>query len=783
MAGVVAILGLSDTSVTESASQQEHWEAEEDDEEDFDHAVMGHSFSTATVESEEHCKQEIEPVHLEVPEEDGGGTKTSATESEWEEVEQQEPESPSQGGGGLRGEADRILVGGEFPTLNINILLIGSRGDVQPFVALGKVLVQYGHRVRISTHTNFEKFVKEHGLDYYPLKGDPQSLMDFAVKHPDMVTLSPAEITKQSQHMKEIFFSVWDACTKNQDDDNPYRPDILISNPPVQVHVHVAQALQIPLRIFFTMPWTPTQAFPHPMHTYGLGTVYSNKNSYKVMEWMMWVGMKSLINELRSSKLGLPEVMNAATWLRSEHIPHVYCMSEAVVPTPEDWKDKQKNIHQCGFFFLETANNYEPPEDLAAFINDKSSGLPLAYVGFGSITGVDAKALTATVLDAVKVANIRAIVSAGWLGLEHTDTPDNVKFIGSCPHDWLFPQMDMVVHHGGAGTTANGLRFGKPTVIVHFFGDQPFWGEAVHKCGAGPESIPYKQLNVARLSQALVACSTPEIIKKAKEVGDTILHENGVHTACKIFHDTLPLDSQRRWLCTIAENEKWYPGAGWTSDKWTSLHGTYVLSKEAYETEVASNPNWKWADEWQTVISAKTDQQGWMYGQDMNKLKKIKWTTESTKWSNVRRRIWKRPKLHVSQVAPGVHEAIQSTGSAVAQIAPPASPPTALADDELIVKIYENERWFVGRGWGKHRFPTDRKRYTDKTGHVNKDPNGPPPAGYNWAGMWTVDKTTQECDQHGWRYAVDYPAHFHGGKPKWCDAVRRRVLYRIARKL
>jgi UDP:flavonoid glycosyltransferase YjiC (YdhE family) len=131
-------------------------------------------------------------------------------------------------------------------------------------------------------------------------------------------------------------------------------------------------------------------------------------------------------------------------------------------------------IDVVGFFFLDLATKYKPPQDLLDFL---AAGPPPVYIGFGSIVVDDPEAMTQTIFDAVTAAGVRAIVSKGWGGLgrdQGLSVPDNVYIIGNCPHDWLFLRVSVVVHHGGAGTTAAGLKAGKPTIVVPFFGDQPF---------------------------------------------------------------------------------------------------------------------------------------------------------------------------------------------------------------------------------------------------------------------------------------------------------------------
>jgi UDP:flavonoid glycosyltransferase YjiC (YdhE family) len=165
------------------------------------------------------------------------------------------------------------------------------------------------------------------------------------------------------------------------------------------------------------------------------------------------------------------------------------------------------------------------------------SGPPPVYIGFGSMAGRDPERRAEIALEALKRSGQRGVLLTGWGGLQPRDLPDDVYAVDSVPHDWLFPQMAAVVHHGGAGTTAAGLRAGTPTVIVPFFGDQPFWGRRVAELGVGPAPIPQKQLSVERLAAAIrTAAGDPAMRARAQELGRRIRQEDGVARAVEVFH-------------------------------------------------------------------------------------------------------------------------------------------------------------------------------------------------------------------------------------------------------
>ncbi|KAI8852334.1 hypothetical protein BC829DRAFT_73814 [Chytridium lagenaria] len=439
------------------------------------------------------------------------------------------------------------------PAMSIVIMIVGSRGDVQPFIALGKELKKYGHRVRLATHGIFRQFVMENGLEFYPLAGDPNELMAYMVKNPGLLpsfeSVKAGDIGKKRKMIEAILDSTYKACVSADPEDplqTPFVCHAIISNPPAFGHIHCAQRLFVPCHIFFTMPWSPTKAFPHPLVNVNYtksSRPITNMFSYELVEFMTWEGLGDVINNFRKQSLGLPKIPStvAPSMLKNLEVPHTYTWSEALIPKPSDWGP---HIDIVGFFFLDLASNYTPPPDLVEFLN---AGPPPVYIGFGSIVVDDPDALTQVIFDAVEKAGVRALVSKGWGGLggEQLQVPSSVYLIGNCPHDWLFQHVSAVVHHGGAGTTAAGLKAGKPTIIVPFFGDQPFWGAMVASIGAGPAPIHNKKLNAIRLASAITFAILPETIEAAKNAAIQIKSENGVVEGARSFHRHLPLQAMR----------------------------------------------------------------------------------------------------------------------------------------------------------------------------------------------------------------------------------------------
>ncbi|RMJ22522.1 glycosyltransferase family 1 protein [Aspergillus sp. HF37] len=454
-----------------------------------------------------------------------------------------------------------------FPlTLNIVIHVVGSRGDVQPFVALGQELRKHGHRVRLATHCAFRAFVRSHGLEFFNIGGDPEEMMAFMVRNPgllpDFQTIRSGGLQHHRECVKVMVCGCWRACyqtgegmgmaaldEEEEDGDDRARPfvaDAIIANPPSFAHVHCAEKLGIPLNIMFTMPWTATQAFPHPLANVqrkSTNRSVANFVSYALVEMILWQGLGDIFNTFRKKELGLAplDATRAPGFAHQLKIPYTYLWSPALLPKPDDWGDL---VDICGFSFLPSKTDYTAPDDLAEFL---AAGPPPVYIGFGSIVVDNPAGLTRAVLDAVRISGQRAIVSKGWgqLGGESVDIPDNVLLLGSVPHDWLFRRVSCVVHHGGAGTTATGLALGRPTIVVSFFGDQLFWGSIVARAGAGPRPIPYRELSADKLAAAIGTALDGATQRRAAEIGDQMQSECGVLNTANSFHHHLDLDRLR----------------------------------------------------------------------------------------------------------------------------------------------------------------------------------------------------------------------------------------------
>ena len=436
------------------------------------------------------------------------------------------------------------------PPVSIVIMVVGSRGDIQPFIPIGRRLAER-HRVRIATHREFRPLVEKAGLEFYPLGGNPHEMMEYIVKTggsiiPNRLDQLWEDVPKKRAMIAEILASTWRACTEadpEQPGARPFRADLIVANPPSYGHIHCAEALHIPLHMIFTMPWSATRSFPHPFAQIdpSVHRPVENFFSYGVIDLIVWTGINDLVDEFRKKTLKLPPLTltDGAALLEDHEVPFTYLWPESLVPKPEDWGP---HIDLANFIQYEQAQTYEPPQALLDFL---AAGEPPIYVGFGSVVAQDPVGLTRTIFTALERAGSRGIVAEGWAHLGGGTLPPNVFVIGDTPHDWLFQHCRAVCHHGGAGTTSAGLRAGLPTVVVPFFGDQFFWGQVVCEAGAGPEPIPIGQLDANTLAAAFTACASQEMRAHAGELGAKLRETDGAELVVQSLYRHLPVEAMR----------------------------------------------------------------------------------------------------------------------------------------------------------------------------------------------------------------------------------------------
>jgi sterol 3beta-glucosyltransferase len=399
--------------------------------------------------------------------------------------------------------------------MHITILALGSRGDVQPYATLGSGLKAAGHQVRFITFESFTALVADHGLDFHPIRGNAQALVAGAGAN----TLA----------LVRSFGSLAEGYARDLSAPQLGETDLLINQLPAGLYgLDLAEKYRLPLLLAAVIPLARTNSFPL-MGFPSLRLPGYNQATYRLGEQMTWQMFRGVINRWRRQTLKLPPLPFGGYFHQLEacRTPILNGFSPQVVERPADWGE---HIHISGYWFRDDPA-WQPPADLQAFIE---KGSPPIFIGFGSMPIRDPGRTTSIILAALKQSGQRGILLGGWGGLGNETLPDTVFRIKYAPYGWLFPRMAMLIHHGGSGTTAFGLRAGIPSAVVPFVFDQFYWGERIAALGAGPR--PIRRLTVDRLSEAIQrGVSDPGMCQKAAELGEKIRAETGMENAIQVI--------------------------------------------------------------------------------------------------------------------------------------------------------------------------------------------------------------------------------------------------------
>lgn len=405
----------------------------------------------------------------------------------------------------------------------------GTRGDVQPYVALGKKLKESGVEVRVATADSFKGMVEQAGLEFYGVSIDLQQLLDAILEKNRSNPITQAlEFRKHIAPLLETNVEEFSHAAQDA--------DALLYTPATFIANHVARYLGIkPISAEMQPAMRATGEFrssivpPLPHVENDRLRAIRNRLSHVFAHESYWHVFKSQINSILTNDLGLGPVssLNSIDYDKTGYTEPVLCgWSKHVLPRPTSWPD---NVHVTGYWFLDTASDYDPPPELIDFLD---SGPAPVCVGFGSTTDMDPQHVADSLTTAIRNTKDRAILLSGWSQLDSVKLPDEVLVLQEAPHDWLYPRARAAIHHGGAATVGASLRAGLPTVTIPFWFDQFFWGETVTAIGAGPQHIPAKKLSSERLSAALHSATTDKRIShRARSIADAIGEEDGLSNA------------------------------------------------------------------------------------------------------------------------------------------------------------------------------------------------------------------------------------------------------------
>ncbi|SEE56529.1 glycosyltransferase [Jiangella alba] len=419
------------------------------------------------------------------------------------------------------------------------VLTDGTRGDVQPFVALASALRTAGHRVTLVGPESSMSLATEHDVPFVPLTDSARTEI---VERRAPNTVGRNGLMRMHLALRIIRENRMKPSGKLRElaDASARGADVLVHHTNVPGH-HLAEWLGIPAVPVCPFPyWVPTSSFPDPTLPFALPPSL-NRASYGLNKalptnLLLRLYSKKHLSRWRRDALRLPARRGQHDLFRrpdGERVTFLQAFSRHMLPAPVTYPDW---VETTGFWYLPASPGWSPPAGLAEFVND---GEPPIFVGFGSMVGADPRRTTRVVADALRNTKSRAVVATAWGGLDPDGFGEDVFCLEQVPFDWLFPRVSVVVHHGG-GTIGAALSAGRPQVLCPFMFDQPFNAQCMHDIGVAPPPQPERDLTADGLAKAInVALTDDGMAQRAAEVGRRIRDEDGLGAAVRTIESAV----------------------------------------------------------------------------------------------------------------------------------------------------------------------------------------------------------------------------------------------------
>ena len=408
------------------------------------------------------------------------------------------------------------------------LLTVGSLGDVQPFVALALRLRAGGHEAVLAAPAAFSGLADAYDVPFVPLELDMSEVGEtgtdrHGLRH--MVRFCQAMGRRAAAALPGLEAAAAGGA------------DIVVHHPVLPLGQHLAEMLGVPAVVAQPMPaLVPTREFPSavwPCRAPGI----LNRPSYRVTRRLTGAWCRKDVDHWRRDVLALPRRRgrhNPLTDQNGAPVTVLHAFSAHVVPRPADWP---ATAHVTGYWLLPAAPGWAPPRRLAEFLE---AGGPVVYVGFGSMPGLDPARMAVSIMTAAGKTGVRAVVASLDPALRRLLPSGRFLVIRDAPHDWLFPRVQAVVHHGGSGTTAAALAAGRPQVIWPFGVDQPFWARRMASLGVAPPALPVRALTGRTLTAVLDrALGDPRMAQRAAALGSLVRAEDGTGRAVSCLEDVL----------------------------------------------------------------------------------------------------------------------------------------------------------------------------------------------------------------------------------------------------
>lgn len=398
--------------------------------------------------------------------------------------------------------------------MRFTVVTYGSEGDTRPLVGICAELMARGHQVRLWADRSTLASAEQTRVPHAALAGDIRAATEEGgalrrlMRRGDNVT----GLLRATARLVNHSAGAWMAALM---DDARDADAVLFSGLASYVGLSVAEAYGLPAVGLGLWPIVPTSEFPSPLMAPGSVPRCFAKLSHRTVNGLIWRLFRDGVNQARCAHGLAPR---RHSW---DGYPVAYGISPSLVRPPRDWPER---IKMCGAWTTRQPEDWLPPPDLLAFLADGPKPL---YFGFGSMVGFDRSRVLAAVIGAAQ--GRRAVFSPGWSGIQADELPSNFHVVGPLPHQWLFPRMAVIVHHGGAGTTHTAARAGVPSVVVPFAADQFFWADRLRRAGVAPP--PLKRARLCGKSLRAGVDVALDMADRARALGRAMAGEDGVPVA------------------------------------------------------------------------------------------------------------------------------------------------------------------------------------------------------------------------------------------------------------
>jgi sterol 3beta-glucosyltransferase len=423
--------------------------------------------------------------------------------------------------------------------MKIAMATAGTRGDIEPYVALTHALTEAGHTVAFTAPSDAAGLVAGTDARFVPMDIDLHAIV---ASEEGRRWLAAGDVGTFLVSLGRVFSAAWVTISESVLAVAEHS-DILVTAVNAEDYGYaVAQARGIPIVPVHLVPWLPTGEYPNPLTPPdvpdGPDTAQRNLETFRIAEEIWWQGKRDNIGDFRRS-LGLDQApCSLIGWLPELGLPVLNAFSGEVVRRPADWSAQHM---MTGFWRLPTEvrrriGEADVPHDLLGWL---AAGPPPVYIGFGSMPVVEAERVVGAITEAARLTGLRILIGAGWSDLSGpaASLPDDVRLTGAVDHDWLFPRCLAVIHHGGVGTTAAGLIAGRPTWIFAAGADMSFWGHRIARLGVGGYH-QFTDLDLGHLTSALRELAREDVQQRAAALGERLRTEDGLADAVRIIEKT-----------------------------------------------------------------------------------------------------------------------------------------------------------------------------------------------------------------------------------------------------